>query len=294
MLINELKDGFGCRLRELDLSKGKVDDDLILKIKNILFKYKVIIIEDQFFSDEEYLSFMSKFGKPITHILSEFALEHVPEIIKISNYVDSDAREHGVLYGGAYWHSDMAYRKEVGVATSLYAINAPENGPKTMFLDLESGLKSIVNNINFHRELSEVYGLDLQSTKVIHKFGNRRKITDKEENEQKLSSEKCKDHEHCLHDLVVRHPITGTASLFATSGSSFKIEGKSELESIFILNLLEDFIFENSKYYEHSYTKGEIIIWDNISTIHCGKGISPCESKEDSRILHRINIHYGE
>ena len=45
--------------------------------------------------------------------------------------------------------------------------------------------------------------------------------------------------------------------------------------------------------YKHIYKPGEIVIWDNISTIHRGLKIKASNNEKDMRLLFRMNIKYN-
>ena len=65
-----------------------------------------------------------------------------------------------------------------------------------------------------------------------------------------------------------RHPITGRIVLYANVGYTMCIDGMDERESGEIL----DFLFrhqERAEYlYAHHWTEGDVLMWDNIGTVH--------------------------
>ncbi|MEQ4690490.1 TauD/TfdA dioxygenase family protein [Providencia manganoxydans] len=96
-----------------------------------------------------------------------------------------------------------------------------------------------------------------------------------------------------IHNLVQVHPYTGQQSLFAISGTAFCFDEISQEVSLKLLNELEDFIIENSQFYQHHYSPNDIIIWDNLLTLHRGYAIKPSHDIQNSRLLYRMNVNYS-
>lgn len=282
--------GFACEITDLDC--GSVSSADLEGLGRLLFEHRVLVIHGQRLSPERYLEFMGLFGRPIPHVLQNLTVDGFPAILKISDYVQPDGSPYGVLDGGSYWHSDMSYLPELGIATSLYAVRASARSGGTSFLDLVRGWRLV-------RADTELLGLlncsepeDAFSLEVVHRFGNRHALHDDSAARQPLSQQQQRMLTGALHGLVKRHPITGTASLFAPSGSAMELVGESQERSELILNRLEEMLFANLTPYTHRYEPGDLVLWDNMSTLHCGAGVKPTRDWEDSRLLYRINVNY--
>lgn len=64
-------------------------------------------------------------------------------------------------------------------------------------------------------------------------------------------------------------------------------------ESLRILDILFNWLVAEAPRYEHTYMPGDIVIWDNLSTLHRGPDIPATEDESDYRLLYRINVDYS-
>jgi taurine dioxygenase len=84
-----------------------------------------------------------------------------------------------------------------------------------------------------------------------------------------------------------RHPITGRQVLYANVGYAVFIDGMDPLESGQIL----DFLFrhqERAEYlYAHHWAVGDVLMWDNIGTIHNAVGDY---TMDEARYMRRVQV----
>lgn len=282
--------GFVCEVTGLDCGKTSPAD--VADVVELLFEHRVLVIRAQRLSPERYQEFMGLFGRPIHHVLQNLTVDGFPAILKISDYVRPDGSPYGVLDGGSYWHSDMSYLPDLGIATSLYAVHASPRSGGTSFLDLVSGwglVRSDAELLGLLRCSAPDGAFDVE---VAHRFGNRHALHDESAARQRLSPEQRNTLTGTRHRLVERHPVTGAASLFATSGSAMELVGESRERSDLALDRLEETLLAGLTPYTHRYEPGDLVIWDNTSTLHRGSGVEPTRDFADSRLLHRINVNY--
>jgi taurine dioxygenase len=282
--------GFVCEIAGLDCSSASSAD--LEGLERLLFEHRVVVIRGQQLSPEQHQIFMGSFGRLIPHVLQNFTVNGFPAILKISDYVRPDDSQDGVLDGGSYWHSDMSYLPELGIATSLYAVRASARSGRTSFLDLVRAWRLLSEDTRLLGLLGCSDPEEALSLEVVHRFGNRHALHDDSAARQPLSREQRRTLTCVRHRLVQRHPITGTVSLFAPSGSAMELVGKSRERSELILNQLEEMLLAYLTPYTHRYEPGDLVLWDNMSTLHRGAGVEPTHELEESRLLYRINVNY--
>ncbi|MEU1122535.1 TauD/TfdA family dioxygenase [Streptomyces sp. NPDC005899] len=263
------------------------------ELRTLLHRHRVLVLRGQSLSPRRYQTFMEHFGRPVPHVLQNLTVPGFPSILTISDYVKPDGTPFGVLDGGAYWHADMSYLQDLGIATSLYAVRAAERSGGTAFADLASALELLPSRPDLLELLGcesvdEVLALD-----VVHRFGNRKALRDDTAAKQNLSQEQHARLRGARHKLIETHPVTGGRGLFAPSGSAMSVVGLPDARSELALDALEEFVLKELPGYTHRYRPGDLVIWDNMSTLHRGTGVSPTRDLEDSRVLHRINVRYA-
>uniref|UniRef100_UPI002AA0AECC TauD/TfdA dioxygenase family protein n=1 Tax=Providencia stuartii TaxID=588 RepID=UPI002AA0AECC len=248
-------------------------------------QYKVIL--------EDYYQLMLSIGTPEQHVLQNFSIDGYKDIIRISNFITPTGEHEGILDGGAYWHTDMSYKPQLGIATALMSIREPDYGGYTQFIDMVDALSILRKNSALLTKLENICGTSLETIQVHHTFGNRRAMFDPSQPTQLLTNDQQITLSLVIHNLVQVHPYTGQQSLFAVSGTAICFDGVPQEVSLPLLNELEDFIIENSQFYQHHYCSNDIIIWDNLLTLHRGYAIKPSHNIQNSRLLYRINVNYS-
>lgn len=271
---------------EVDLRRASDDD--VAAFRAALFRYKVVVVPGQALSAGEYHAFMSRLGAPVPHVLAQFSLPALRDVLIVSNVYGEDGAPIGVHEGGAYWHADMSYLAANRVLTSLYALESPAQGGRTHFVDCEVG----PGEDEFAALLRELE-LDEAAT-VLHRFGNRARRRDEGAAFQQLDAEQTARLPQVHHPLLQRHPYAGTRALYAVAGTAVALGERSEAESLPLLDALETWLLAHHARYEHRYEPGDLVVWDNLSTLHSGEIIPPAAGPGTRRLLLRMNADYQE
>jgi taurine dioxygenase len=285
------RDGFVREIVDVDCCRATPKE--IARIRTLLFEHRVLVIRDQRLTPGEYQRFMESLGTPIPHVLQNLTVEGFPAILKISDYVQPDGTPSGVLDGGSYWHSDMSYLPTLGIATSLYAVRATSSSGGTSFLDLIEGWRLVSQDRDVLGLLGCTNPNDALDVEVVHRFGNRHALTNAAAATQRLAAAQRDTLAPTRHRLVERHPVTRCPGLFATSGSAMELVGLDPEKSTHALNRLEEALLARLEIYTHRYQPGDLVIWDNMSTMHRGVGVRPTRDMRHSRLLFRINVNYA-
>lgn len=266
----------------------------ISQLKNIIFQNGVILIRDQNISSAEYVKFMNKIGSTVPHILDQYKLPGHNEILVLSNYYDEFDRSSGVHEGGAYWHTDMSYLCESSIITSLYARKVPLFGGKTFFIDCVAALPLVQSAWVTGKFRSALPDMTLDKLIAVHHFGNRERLSDKTASYQTLTEEQdIRLNCEVTHPLVITHPRNGNRCLYAIAGTSIGICGMNQDVALTLLNEIQKFLLDHAPRYSHCYQVGDMVLWDNLATLHSGELLPKSYSQEDCRLLYRINVKYS-
>ena len=71
-----------------------------------------------------------------------------------------------------------------------------------------------------------------------------------------------------LHPLVLRHPVTGTRSLYFDPTQTFAIEGLSAERSDELVAFLSEHLVNPAWMQEHIWRMGDVMMWDNARLLH--------------------------
>ena len=85
------------------------------------------------------------------------------------------------------------------------------------------------------------------------------------------------------HSLVQN--VNGQKSLYVSPGHLIKIKNVNESESEEIKKYLIDHVNKDEFIFSYEWSKGDLVLWDNLSIMHKASEIKNCR-----RIMHRITI----
>ncbi|MBM09849.1 MAG: hypothetical protein CMF69_09815 [Magnetovibrio sp.] len=253
---------FGARGDGIDLRKGLSEGDLSL-IEQAIDEYSFLWFPNQFVSDEMQLAFTRLLGKPEpSHVKlgREGVIEYFITIGNVQNdgiALGNNHPETQFLTGNNMWHSDSSFREVPTYVSIICAYEVPDEGGITQFVSQRAA---------YNRLPVKIQG-DIGPLIAIHDYVFSR---------SKVSPEAVTpSHANSLppvrQKLVRKNPVSGARNFYIGSHAR-EIEGWDFTESRELLdNLLER--ATNPKYiYEHSWSPGDLVIWDNRCLLHRGSG----------------------
>lgn len=100
----------------------------------------------------------------------------------------------------------------------------------------------------------------------------------------------CWSGDNCaVHAIVQRQPGTGRPYLFLNSHHTACIAGLSESESDALIEELLSYIYADDNIYDHAWTNGDVVLWDNLALQHARKKVLG-----GTRTLRRVSVaHFG-
>jgi taurine dioxygenase len=199
----------------------------------------------------------------------------------------SNMRRNGKQIGandaGQGWHTDMSYSVDIALANILHARHVPNRNGKplgeTQFRNMHAAYDDLPGLLK-HRLEGRTATHDFAKfwDMMVAKPGSTRKPLTPEQRAKKPP---------VSQPIFRRHPITGRFVLYANVGYTMFIDGMDGQESGEIL----DFLFRHQERVEylhtHHWTVGDILMWDNIGTVHNAVG----DYRDDEpRYMRRIQV----
>ena len=240
-------------------------------------EHVVLLFPGQDITQDEQLAFAANFGATGTRSRT---VDRRPEggdyhdgIMLVGNIKDEQGNYAASLPDGEmYFHHDMCYMPEPHKGTVLYAIDLPSTGGDTMFSNmcraydrLPMGLKKDLAG----RTALQVY--DYHQTETVDVDGDLTGI------------------HHRWQPIFVRHPETGRTALYVNRLMTARIEGMGKEESDAVLAALWEIAEAPDNVLVHSWTKGDLLIWDNYCSCHARTDFPASER----RLLRRCTIQGG-
>ena len=223
-------------------------------------------------SSDNLIAIAKVFGENLSKYFREEDRNHPKsdEILILSN-----VEELGSLGASAElpWHTNLAYLPQVASVALLYGEvpTPPEGGGATLFVDTRQSYDSLTSEMkNSIEDLKMV-----QSQGGYHVYPG-----------EDVFGGKVPEAEH---SLVRIHPVTGRKSLYCPGGRFFKeIPGMDQKKASSLSKLLLDHCTTNI--YKHLWEPGDLLVWDNLSTLHQREVIDPAFS----RIVHVVDVLENE
>ena len=252
---------------------GDISKTDFAEIKLLWLQNKVAIFRDQALSDDALIRFTRRFGPLFVHVRSQFNDSVRPEIMLISN-VQENGRNLGELGNGDLdWHSDQSYSAEPVFATLMYAIEIPEKGGETWFCDTARAYEKLPENMK-----KRLNGIK-QNFSI--------EVTIKTQNVS-LTDEQRHAKPPVTHPLVRTHPTLGRKSLYLSPAHSNGLVSFPDKEGINLLTTLQEWAERPEFTYCHEWRVGDVVMWDNTSTMHRRNSFLPNER----RMLKRTGFEF--
>jgi len=253
----------GATVRGANLSHPLSDADFD-SVLRALGRHGVLRFPDQSLTPAAQKAFAARFGSLEVNVAGMFQDAEHPEIMLLSNIIEN-GKPIGLADAGQDWHTDMSYSSVIALANVLHAIKVPrdETGHPlgaTRFANMHAAYDDLPQELK-HR---------LADATAVHDFEKFWEIMRREKGSSRppLTEEQRRKKPPVSHPVFLTHPITGRKVLYANPGYTMRIEGLAEEESAELLSFLFAHQLQPKYLYEHHWTEGDLMMWDNIGTLH--------------------------
>ena len=257
-----LHSDFGARVTELDPGEA-LSAAAVSAIERAIDDYSLLWFPDQSVSDDMQLAFTKLLGEPEpSHV--KLGQEGVIEyFITIGNVQDdgsvfgNDHPKTRFLTGNNMWHSDSSFREVPTYVSIMCAYEVPDEGGITQFVSQRAAFNRLPAKIQ----------ADIAPLITIHDYVfSRSKVGD-----DAVTPSHANSLPPVRQKLVRKNSATGERNFYVGSHAR-EIEGWGFLESRDLLDELLARTTEPEYIYEHSWSPGDLVIWDNRCLLHRGSG----------------------
>jgi alpha-ketoglutarate-dependent taurine dioxygenase len=255
LTIKPLQKTFGAVVTVLRLAE--LDNDAFSDIYAAWLEHALLIFPGQNPSVSEQIAFARRFGE-LVEGLEAVELSNVLPDGSLRAAPDDDMMK--IIRGNMHWHQDNTYMPLQAKGAVFSARVAPRADGDTAFADMSAAWDALdqktrrkVATLSAHHSLAHSQRL----------LGEETKESDSEYIGYGLDVE-----EVPLRPLLKIHPETNRPSL-AVGRHAYGIPGMNEEESAKLLNGLIDFaVSDESRVYQHHWTVGDVLVWDNRCLMH--------------------------
>ena len=251
-----LSDALGAEIVGLDIL-APIDAGTAAALRAAWTEHIVLLVRAPELSQEAQLRFARCFGevgarpRPEAERPEDAATVH-PAMMLISN-VRVDGKPIGSLPDGEmYFHHDTIFKARPNRGTMLYAIEIPSVGGNTRFSNLYKAYDALPERVRSRiagRKAHHVYDY------VVYNGRGRK-------------GEHAATVDGCSHPVAITHPASGRKALYVDRLMTTRIDGLPEDESDALLAEMFDVAEREAFVYEHAWTPGDLLIWDNLCSAH--------------------------
>ena len=251
--VQPLGYALGAAILGLDLRKPirTKDRDAIYRA---WLKHLILVFPGQNLEPEELIRFSGNFGDLDQHdSIPHYRDSEHHEIVLVTN-VPRNGRPSETRNTGRNWHSDLTFTRRPAKGALLLCKQRPPVGGDTIFANLYLAYES----------LSPVYREFLEKLEAVHDVTLIKGIEQRDS--AKVQEMRLKN-PPVAHPVVPVHPESGRKSLLAGERVR-RFVGMTEEESAPILAYLNAQASLPEFTYRHSWSVGDIVMWDNRCTQH--------------------------
>jgi len=264
--ITSLSPALGVEVTGVDVT-GPLGDDDVASLRAAFDEHHLILVRGQDLDEAAQESFTGLFGPVIDPMGNGRRSGYIS-----TTHAEGHHRDlHELLF-----HSDWAFTPGLMLGASLYAIEVPPEGTSTWFANAQLAWETLPSDLKNRargRLATHVYADgyvvwgDIPARRAVLPGGVVRGT----------------------QPLVMTHPRTGQEILYCGEMSVERLEGMSEGESRELLDALCEHLASSAHVYEHAWTVGDIVVWDNLPVVHArGRVSSPRTLRRVSLSEHRL------
>ena len=271
----------GAEVHGVDLTRP-VMPEVFAEIEAAFQRHGILVFPEQPVTDEQQLEFSRLFGQlEVNPNYAGAKMRLRPDVADISNLdaegrvLARDDRRNLFNIGNQLWHTDSSFKHIPAKYSLLSARELPSSGPmgggETEFADLRAAWDA----------LPDARKRKLQGLVVEHSiFRSRSQLGFADFNDEIY-----KELPPVPQALVRHHRYSGRTSLYLASHASHIIgwpveEGRALIEELIAFATEPQFV------YQHRWTVGDLVIWDNRCTMHRGRPYDDTQR----RVLHRTTV----
>jgi taurine dioxygenase len=271
--IRRLTPRLGAELIGVDLASG-VDDTLFRAIYEAFLEHQVLLFGTQELPPGRQVEFARHFGEVQIHVMNQYHAQGHPELYFLSN-LDEHGNPTGRHpdKGTLAWHTDGSWRHVTGQATIIYSEIVPEEGGETHFCDMYGA----------YERLSPEWKRRIADLRVVHNLDFSRT---RRHGEDPMTEAQRREVPPVDHPIVRTHPETGRKCIFLGDHAEYVVgmdydAGRALIEELNALAVHPDLT------YEHHWSPGQLIVWDNRCLMHRATEYDPATQR---RVVRRCTV----
>jgi len=283
MTLRKLHPFFAAEASGVEL-RTAADPATLAEIRAAMDAHAVLVFPGQPFADEEQLAFAQRLdgvlhAKTGASVLKKnrFGNEALTDISNLDEggeLLKQEDRRRMYALGNRLWHTDASFQDPPGRYSMLSAKVVPPVAADTEFADMRAAYDALDADMKARIEALQVHHSIAYSRQVLgFEFS-------KEEAEKLVGA---------VQPLVRSNPRSGRRSLYLASHASRIIDWPVP-EGRLLLRDLTEHATQPRFVYRHRWRVGDLVIWDNLATMHRGIAFDDIRHRRELRRVTTLNL----
>jgi taurine dioxygenase len=271
--VRRLTPKLGAEISGLQLA-DEISDADFRAIYQAFLRYQVLLFPPQDVPPGRQVAFARHFGEVQIHVMNQYHADGYPELYRLSN-LDEHGKPNGRHpdRGTLAWHTDGSWQRVTGQATIIYGEVMPETGGETHFCDMYGA----------YERLDPAWKARIAGLRAVHNLDFSRT---RRHGEDPMTEEQKRAKPPVDHPIVRTHPETGRKCIYLGDHAEYIVgmpydEGRALIEELNALAVHPDLT------YEHRWTAGELLLWDNRCVMHRA---TPYDPATQGRVIRRCTV----
>jgi alpha-ketoglutarate-dependent 2,4-dichlorophenoxyacetate dioxygenase len=257
----------------LDLTRPLSDAD-VRAINAAMNEYAVLVWRNTPLTAQQQIDFAKSFGPLDIGLkrvfkrperLEDERLIDISNVDAQGNVAKRDSQKNLSNFANQLWHSDSSFMDPRAAYSMLHCVIKPSWGGNTEFADLRDAYDT----------LDERTKREIQDLKAEHFALHTRILL----GDEAYTDDQKKEIPPAVWPIADTHPGSGRKVLFVGVHAR-QILGWPTAESRMYLQDLLEHATQRERVYRHEWTPGDLVMWDNRSTLHRGRRYDISERRE--------------
>jgi alpha-ketoglutarate-dependent 2,4-dichlorophenoxyacetate dioxygenase len=276
---------FAAEVGPIDLRQVH-DRDTLKAIRAGMDEHAVLVFRDQKLTIQEQLDFAQRLdGKLHTKTgaaaiarnrLGDEPVSDISNIGADGKILPRDDRKRQYSLANRLWHTDGSFQDPAGRYSTLFACVIPPVRSDTQFADMRAAYDALDDEMK----------ATLEGLKAHHSIAYSRQTLGFEFSESEQNALK-----GAVHPMVRVNPRTGRRSVYVAS-HAFKVLEMPVAEGRLLIWDLMSAATQPDIIYSHEWRPGDLVIWDNLATMHRGTPFDDATHHRELRRVTTIDVPY--
>jgi len=269
----------------IDLREAR-DRDTLARLRAGMDEHAVLVFRDQKFTMQEQVDFVQRLDGQLhtkTGIkalgksrLGDIPIGDISNLDANGNILPAEDRRRQYSLANRLWHTDGSFQDPAGRYSALFACVLPPVRSDTQFADMRAAYDALDDE-----EKAELEGLTAH-----HSIAYSRQTLGFMFSEQEKEMLK-----GAVHPMVRVNPRTKRKSVYVASHANHVLEWPLAEGRLLIADLMAR-ATQPEAIYSHEWKAGDLVIWDNLATMHRGTRFDDGMYRRELRRVTSIDVAY--